>query len=541
MRLRAANVEKFDGSHFDVFIVGGGINGAVSAAALSGRGVSVGLVDRGDFAHFTSQESSNLVWGGFKYLEHYDLRLVRKLCASRNRLVKAYPSVVTEVGFLASLDRTAPFPPWLAGLGVLGYWGIGNFATRPPRFLTKHAISSREPVVNVSSVKAGVEYYDAYLQDNDARFAFSFVRSAMDAGATVANYVEMTSAKRVGDRWVVSCLDLESGTCFECTARYVVNAAGPFADGINEAWSNRTEHQVVFSKGIHLVVRQLSPNRRVLAFFDETQRLFYVIPMGDRSVIGTTDTRTISPHSQVTQEDRDFLLRNINERLSLDHPLSEADIISERCGVRPLVVPRESKDTSTVDWTSLSRKHVIEANRELGIASIFGGKLSDCLNIGEEVADALQHMGLDLERDDGNWFGEPPAETQRAFLRQARLIGLDDLRTGQTREATSTRLWRRYGHRAFALLEAIRVDSSMAENIFDGTDCLRAELYCAAETEMVTKLEDFLRRRTMISLVVPAGQIRESSGLSEAARILFGDQAESKLAEYLSSDRSVGV
>jgi glycerol-3-phosphate dehydrogenase len=535
MKLRAANLAKFDGGHFDVFIVGGGINGAVSAAALSGRGASVALVDRGDFAHFTSQESSNLVWGGFKYLEHYELSLVRKLCTSRNRLIKAYPTAIVEIGFLAALDKSAPFPPWLAGLGAFGYWGIGNFSTSRPRFLTKRGIEKREPVINSASLMGGIEYHDAYLPDNDARFVFSFIRSAIDAGATIANYVEMKKAERLNGRWRITCTDTESGETFQCTARYIINAAGPFADGINESLKNPTEHRIVFSKGIHLVVPKLTNNQRVLAFFDDSQRLFYVIPMGQRSVLGTTDTRLESPRSEVTEQDRDFLLRHINERLQLQHPLTTEDIISERCGVRPLVVPLNSGDTSTVDWTSLSRKHAVEVNDHEGVVSIFGGKLTDCLNVGEEVAAALEAIGLKLDRDDGKWFGEPPAQTRRAFFRQARLMGLDSRREGQGVEPISEKLWRRHGQRAFALLEEIALDSSMAETVLGTPDYIRVELHVAAKAEMITKVEDFLRRRTMISLVIPETQILDSEGLFEVAKVLFGDEAERKLIEYRST------
>ena len=100
--LRDSSLQRLNNGTFDVLIVGGGINGAVSAAVLAGRGAKVALIDRGDFAGFTSQESSNLVWGGFKYLENYELLLVRKLCMSRNRLIKAYPDNIQPIGFLAS-------------------------------------------------------------------------------------------------------------------------------------------------------------------------------------------------------------------------------------------------------------------------------------------------------------------------------------------------------------------------------------------------------------------------------------------------------
>src|SRR5690349_5696901 len=136
MTLRRANLTRIDGGLFDVLVVGAGINGAVSAAALAGRGASVALIDRGDFGGFTSQESSNLVWGGFKYLENYELPLVFGLCRSRNRLMKAYPDNIKEIGFLAALDRTAPYKPWFAALGATAYWGIGMFGTDRPRLLS---------------------------------------------------------------------------------------------------------------------------------------------------------------------------------------------------------------------------------------------------------------------------------------------------------------------------------------------------------------------------------------------------------------------
>src|SRR3954451_15024556 len=97
MTLRRANIARIDGGLFDVLVLGGGINGAVSAAALAGRGASVALIDRGDFAGFTSQQSSNLAWGGIKYMEGLEFGLVRKLCKSRNHLIRSYPSTVQEI------------------------------------------------------------------------------------------------------------------------------------------------------------------------------------------------------------------------------------------------------------------------------------------------------------------------------------------------------------------------------------------------------------------------------------------------------------
>ncbi len=537
MKLRRANLARIDGGLVDVLVVGAGINGAVSAAALAGRGASVALIDRGDFGGFTSQESSNLVWGGFKYLEHYELPLVFSLCRSRNRLMKAYPDNVKEISFLATLDRTAPYRPWFAALGATAYWGIGMFGTKPPRVFDAEHLDEVEPVIDTSTARGAVQYQDAYLVDNDSRFVFSFVRSAIEAGAAVANYVELVSAERVGDRWACRLRDTDTGDELTTSARVVVNAAGPFVDDLNTAWGLTTEHRIVFSQGIHLVVPRLTTTRhdRVLAFFDDTQRLFYVIPMGRRSVIGTTDTRVDTPYTHVTEEDCDFLLGQINARLDLPQPLTRDDVIAERSGVRPLVVRTGGGDQQDADWTSLSRRHEVERDTAHAVVTVFGGKLTDCLNVGEEVADHVEALGIPLEKDLRNWYGEPARATRKEFYRQARLMRLDALRTRPEVEPLSDRLWRRYGRRAFDLLEAIRADPTMGEDVMGSADYLRAELHTAAEHEMVVTLEDFMRRRSKIDLVVPDRDIVGSAGLREVAEILFGDDADRRLADYVAT------
>ena len=535
MALREAHIDRIRGGAFDVLVVGGGINGAVASAALAGRGASVALIDRGDFGSFTSQQSSNLVWGGFKYLENYELPLVFKLCRSRNRLMKSYPDNIKEISFLASLDETSPYAPWFSALGAVAYWGIGQFGTRHPRLLSAEKVKAEEPSVNTANVRGAIEYRDAYLIDNDARFVFSFVRSAIEAGASAANYVELVSAVRDGNRWKVQLSDVDSGEELTATAKVIVNAAGPFVDGLNQQWGLSTDHRIVYSKGIHLVVPRLTTkdHQRVLAFFDDTQRLFYVIPMGRRSVIGTTDSRVDVPFSEVDDADRAFLLEQINARLDLDQPLTVDDIIAERCGVRPLVVKSTGGDQKDVDWTSLSRKHAIETDKSGRVVTIFGGKLTDCLNVGEEVAAEVESLGIPLEKDLHNWYGEPATATRAEFYRQARLMKLDALRTKSDTEPLTDRLWRRYGRRAFTMLEAIRDDPRMGEDIMDSADYLRVELHLAATTEMITKLEDFTRRRSKIDQVVRDEDIRGSKGLVEVAQILFGADADRRLAEYL--------
>jgi glycerol-3-phosphate dehydrogenase len=286
----------------------------------------------------------------------------------------------------------------------------------------------------------------------------------------------------------------------------------------------------VFSRGIHLIVEPLTASRRVLTFFADDGRLFFVIPLGNRSCIGTTDTREERLPPFVRPEDRKFVLDNINKRLRLPVPLSDADVIAERCGVRPLVVSQTGSTKG--DWTALSRKHEIDCDRAKKHISIFGGKLTDCLNVGEEITELVASLGVTLPYRGHKWYGEPPDEVRDEFFHQARLMDLDTLTSPDSSEPLSTRLWRRYGESALRLLEDIRADKTMAEVLIVGTEYIRGELYHAARREMVTRLDDFLRRRSKIALIARTTTIREAPGLFEACRILFGEEAEAKFVEY---------
>ncbi len=532
MKLRKSNLARLADGAFDVLIVGGGINGAVSAACLSARGVKVALVDRGDFAGLTSQESSNLAWGGVKYLESYEFGLVRKLCVARNELLRAYPSTVQRIGFYLTHARGFRRSRVLVWLGAWLYWLIGGAFLRPPRLLSTTRMNEEEPIIDTSHADGGVEYDDAFLHDNDARFVWNFIRSALDHGAAAANYVEVTGATRdASGGWVAEAKDVTSGATFAIKARLLLNACGPLVDGLNARAGVRTRHRHVLSKGVHLIVRRLTTSRRVLSFFADDGRLFFVIPMGPRTCIGTTDTPSDLHDVAVTEADRRFILDNINARLRLDAPLTTGDVIAERCGVRPLaVLPQAASEGATRDWMQLSRKHAIEVVD--GVISIFGGKLTDCLNVGEEVFREVERLGVIAPYKASAWYGEAPPEVRAEFIHQARLMGLDALTPKSSSEPLTSRLWRRYGGAALPMLEAIRQDPRQADLMIENAEYLRCELEEAARREMVTKLDDFLRRRSKIALVVSRSELRRAAGLHEACTILFGSESEAKIEEY---------
>lgn len=527
--LRKSNIDKLPKDIYDVLIVGGGINGAVSAAALAAKGVKVALIDKGDFAGFTSSNSSNLAWGGIKYLESHEYGLVNKLCKSRNHLMRSYPSTVKEIRFFTSIQKGFRFPPWFIFMGTLVYWIMGRFFTEKPNYLSPAKIKKLEGIIDTDNVAGGFEYSDCYLHDNDARFVFNFIRSSMSYGCIAANYVESKGAEYNNGIWTTEALDSITGKQFEIKSKTFINAAGPYVDKVNKVNVQDTEHHHVFSKGIHLIVDKITESNKVLTFFADDGRLFFVIPMGPKTCIGTTDTQVEKPESYVTPEDRKFVLDNVNKLLKMPIDLTERDIIAERCGVRPLAIAGKG---GKADWVQLSRKHAIDKDTEKKYLSIFGGKLTDCINVGDEVASLIESFDIELPYREHKWYGEPDDSVKREFYHRAELMGLDELTPATSTEKLTQRFWRRYGRNAINMLETIRENPKMADLLIENSEYLRVEIEHAAQREMVTKLEDFLRRRSKISLVVRKEQILKAPGLLEACKILFGDEAEQKLQEY---------
>ncbi|SVD69645.1 uncharacterized protein METZ01_LOCUS422499, partial [marine metagenome] len=270
LSLREQNKHQLIDQDFDTLVIGGGINGAAAAAALAARGIRTALVDARDFAGLTSQSSSNLIWGGIKYLESLEGGLVRGLCRGRNELIRAYPAAVRETRFLATLPRGLRRPRTAVWLGSWLYWFLGDRFTRPPTLLSANDIRRREPAVNLSGAAGGVEYSDAVLVAGDARFVFNLVHDAMAHGCVAVNYLQVTDlAWDKEGHWEVGLRDQVTGDISQVRARVVVNAAGPFADDVARLAGVRHRHRHVLSKGIHLVVDRVTSSGRVLAFISD--------------------------------------------------------------------------------------------------------------------------------------------------------------------------------------------------------------------------------------------------------------------------------
>jgi glycerol-3-phosphate dehydrogenase len=516
MSQRSAQLLQLSEDKHDVLIIGGGINGASCAASLSAAGLKVVLVERRDFASETSQQSSNLIWGGIKYLQNGSFRLVSKLCRSRNILMESYPSSVREIRYFTILQKSSPPRLWFY-LGTWIYWLFGRGFTQKPKLLSPREIRKETGAESVG----GVEYSDAYLPDNDTRFTFNFIRSAWKNGALAINYLEAVRCERKDGIWVATLRDEYSWVEYEVKSDIILNAAGPMVDELNLINGIDTKNRIVFSKGVHLIVPRIAEVEKVMTFFADDGRLFFAVPMGPCTCIGTTDTPQDSWTSKTTKEDVEFILSNINARLKREMPLTEKDVISTRCGVRPLAVKKGEKNHG--DWLKLSRKHITEVDQDKRYVSIYGGKLTDCINVGNELIEICSQFGYSIKRN--KWYAEDKGREE--FLAKAislRSNNLDGI------GSKVDRLWRRYGKEAYDFLSMIEEDADLANEAIEGTGVLKVEVVHAANHEMVVTLEDFLRRRTNLALCYRLCE-REDE-LLELSRMLFGEQAEVRLCEY---------
>ena len=551
MHERSNNIDQLASEEFDVAIIGGGINGAVAAASLAGHGVRVALIEKEDFACGVSSQSSNLAWGGIKYLESFEFRLVRKLCQSRNRLTALFPSAVREVRFLTVVRKNFRWPAFTVFLGSVLYWFLGSFKTQAPRYLSKEKIRQLEPVLDVADASAGFEYSDCHFEDNDARFVFNMVRTARASGAVVANYVSALDCERRDDQWHVNARDELTGKAIKLRSKVLINACGPYVDELNAASDQTTAHQHLFSKGVHLIVKRVTDERRVLTLFASDGRPFFVVPMGDRTCVGTTDTEVDQPDVGVSDEDRQFILDNVNRGLVIEPPLSQDDIIAERCGVRPLAVKSQSSggDAEKGDWLQLSRKHELDTDAERAHISIFGGKLTDCLNVGDSIVEKVRELGVVVEDgalearnpggSDAYWCGEPRESERLKFVAAAKAVDLDSAVLSSNRlqtndETASDRLWRRYGADAFELLKIVEADAAQKEPALTCSPILRCELEYARRWELVVTLDDFFRRRTRISLLTRHEDLLADPGIDALCAQLFGADGPARLEEYIS-------
>ena len=520
---RAASLERLEGhtgdSPLDVLVVGGGVTGAGIALDAASRGLSVGLVERNDFASGTSSKSSKLVHGGLRYLEQREFGLVREASTERDLMMRLAPHLVQAIPFVLPVNGK-----WLRakfGAGLWAYDALASFKNlRVHKHLDADETENLVPALPTDKIKGGYIFYDC--KTDDVRIVMEILIGAVRYGAVVANHTEAVNIES-GDAPVVRVRDGVDGREFNIHARRVVVAAGVWGDRVDSLARDEVESNLRPSKGVHLVFsRRVLPMEEAAAFIPDAdrKRMLFVIPWLDSVIVGTTDTAFEGDIDAPTveDEDRSYCLDAVNSAFGLS--LTENDIEGAYAGLRPLVAGKEG---ATAD---LSRRHRVY-DVAPGVIAITGGKLTTWRRMAKDAVDRIgEELGVDTK-----------CKTQHIKLGSSDVNALTLAVTGRAQklglsEEAIANLVRCYGDRALAVVD-LAADTGATGSLVEGRAPIEAEaLYCT-RAEMVVHLSDLLARRTRLALIDPSAGLDGSGPQLLAAELGWSStKTEDEIASH---------
>lgn len=496
---RSDALARLAGEEFDLLVIGGGITGCGVALDAASRGLRVALVERDDFASGTSSKSSKLVHGGLRYLQQKEIRLVYDALYERQRALRNAPHLVRVLPFLIPvLSRDGLINPKIAralGSALWMYDLTGGARIRKlHERIDKETALAHMPTLRAPNVAAAYLYYDA--QADDARYTLMLARTAATYGAVLANHAGVVALHRDAAGRTNGATVVADGATIDIRARAVVNAAGVFSDEVRELDEGIHPRSIRPAKGIHIAVPWEKVRNDIAAIVPvpKDRRSIFVVPWGDVTYIGTTDTDYDGPidDPQCDPEDVRYLLDAMNHALA--EPLTETDVVGTWAGLRPLVVG----GTVGQKTADLSRRHRVTIGTS-GMVTITGGKLTTYRKMAEDTVDVVLR-GLGTKRR---------CRTKRLPLLGASGPAPDD-----------EHLARRYGSLAADVLRLGDADPSLDEALVPGLPYRRAEAIYAVREEMATTLDDVLSRRTRARLLARAAT---AAAAEEVARLIAPD------------------
>lgn len=512
---------------FDLLVVGGGIVGAGCARDAVLRGLKVALVDRGDFAHGTSSRTSKMVHGGLRYLENREFRLVGEACAERRALQRVAPHVVRPRSFLLPAYRGERPSRLEVELGMWVYDAVALFRnTRAHRPVSARRMAALEPALRREGLAGGGLFFDCVT--DDARLTLLTLLDAEALGAVPLNYARVTALTGKGGAVEGARVrDEVTGGEVDVRAGVVINAAGPWSDDVSRLADPGAPPRLRLTKGVHIVVprARIGHVRALVLRVPRDHRVFFVVPWGELSLVGTTDTDYAGAPEGASADAADvrYLLDAVNAYFP-GAALAPSDVVSAFAGVRPLVL-REGVEPGRV-----SREHTLFTGTQ-GLVTVVGGKLTTYRRMARDVvSEAVRHGGLRAG---------PPAGRRRplpggsANPGQPTLAARAIARASSVDEEEADALYWLHGSGAGAVLASAA--ASGKRRVVPGLPYLRASLAWAAEHEHVVRLEDLLARRVPLSRQLPDGAAGAAPDIARLVQVAMGwgdDDLEEEVAAY---------
>jgi glycerol-3-phosphate dehydrogenase len=497
------------GNNCDLLIIGGGVNGAGLARDASGRGLKVTLVEQGDLGSATSSASTKLIHGGLRYLEYHEFRLVREALMERERLLAIAPHIIQPMQFvLPHVDGLRP--RWLIRLGLFFYDHAGGRRSLPGSRGVKLGGAGLGAPLD-PAIRHGFVYSDCWV--DDSRLVVLNAIDARERGAQILPRTQFISATQQDGMWIARCQDRVSGGQLVIRARAIVNAAGPWVEGVLRQLQGLKSRgpQVRLVKGSHIVVPKLYDGAHAYTLQHPDGRVVFAIPYeDDYTAVGTTDVAYTgdAADAAISVQETAYLCETINQYFPARR-LVPADVVWSYAGVRPLF------DDSSEDISKVTRDYRLELLAGTGGAAalcVYGGKITTYRKLAEGALARLQPL---LGGATSSWTarsplpgGDLPARDPAAFLADC------SRRWPALPASLLRRLARAYGTRIELILGAGACMQDLGKD--HGAGLTDAEVQYLRNEEWATSADDILWRRTKLGLHMTAQQ-RAAFALAFAA------------------------
>lgn len=495
---RQACLDKMANKQLDLLVIGGGVTGAGIALDAAARGLSVGLVEKQDFAAGTSSRSTKLVHGGLRYLKQGDVQLVREVGRERAILYRNAPHIVIPEKMILPIVKNGTYGKLATSIGLYVYDVLAGVERKERRImLNKQKTVEAEPLLRRDILKGGGLYFE--YRTDDARLTVEVMKTASSHGALCVNYtVAIGFIYENGKVIGIRAKDLLTGTEYSLHAKKIVNAAGPWVDQLREKDHSLYGKRLHLTKGVHLVVPYNRLPLKQAVYFDVSDgRMLFAIPRNNSTYIGTTDTnyKGVLERPTVTREDMQYVLNAANEMFP-SVKLTEQDVSSSWAGLRPLI-HEDGKSPS-----ELSRKDEIFYSKS-GLITIAGGKLTGFRKMAERIVDVVVKQ---LTEEEGRAF--EACRTDKIVLAGGKFDSAAKIPVFVKAQAERLRQWGiteeqirvlvgKYGSNSEQIVTMCQeLLTQNAQNVSPIEALLKAELRYAVKEEMVMTMSDFLIRRS---------------------------------------------
>ncbi len=483
--------------HYDIIVVGGGITGAGTARDAALRGLSCLLLEKNDFASGVTSKSTRLIHGGLRYLANFEVDLVAESLRERSILRRMAPYLIRPIPLVIPIYKGDPHGRAAISVGIHLYDLLSHEQDIPHYFTSgRQRTLGFEPRLNRDGLAGSALFYDHQIIMPE-RLVFENILSAHEAGAVVRNHVLAERIEETGSGVVVTAREMPGGTATTFHGKVLINASGPWIDRVRQSGNIDRNRIINPTKGIHLVMPKLSDQALFISSRDG--RMFFIVPLGQYSLIGTTDTAYSGDLDDVhaDSEDVDYLIRE-SRRVLPGLNITREAILYTYAGVRPLAFSGTSE-------SKISRKHrVIREGRTGRIITIAGGKLTTYRNMAKDVVDAAcGRLGVKAAcvTDKKSFPGGLPLPYED-YLKHA----VPDMAARHKIEPdTAAHLVRFYGSRAERVLELTRTEPDLRAAISPESRDIYAQVLYSVREEGARTLTDIVLRRMPLGMTATRG------------------------------------